>query len=221
VNKKAVVLLSGGLDSSTVLYYVKAKGFEPHCLVFDYGQKHKKEIEQAKKIAKLSGSEFSVIKFHLPWKGSSLIDKAKKIPSHKISEIGKEGSLPSTYVPARNTIFLSFGLSLAETIKAQAIFIGANALDFSGYPDCRPKYFFAWSKLIKSLGLQNGKIKIVAPLIDKTKSEIIKLGLKLKVPYSLTWSCYAGGKKTCGNCDSCKLREKGFSELKRNDPASI
>ncbi|MBU0952276.1 MAG: 7-cyano-7-deazaguanine synthase QueC [Elusimicrobia bacterium] len=218
--KKAVILLSGGLDSATALYYAKAGGYKTHCLIFDYGQKHKKEIEQAKKIAKISGSQYSVIKFQLPWKGSSLTDKTKKIPSHKLNEIGRLGILPSTYVPARNTIFLSFGLSLAETIKARAIFIGANALDFSGYPDCRPKYFSAWSNLIKSLGLRSSKIKIAAPLIAKTKSEIVKLGLKLKVPYSLTWSCYAGGKKPCGNCDSCKLREKGFSELKLNDPSN-
>ncbi|OGS26292.1 MAG: 7-cyano-7-deazaguanine synthase QueC [Elusimicrobia bacterium RIFOXYB2_FULL_48_7] len=224
MNKKAVVLLSGGLDSATALYFAKAKGYKTSCLVFDYGQKHKKEIIRAKKIAKLSGSPCRVVNFRLPWKGSSLIDKTKRIPERGIAEISSvafpDGILPSTYVPARNTIFLSFALSMAETIKAQAIFIGANALDFSGYPDCRPKYFRAWANLVKSLGLSSGNknIKIIAPLVRMTKAQIIRLGRRLGVPYRLTWSCYAGGKTPCMKCDSCKLRQKGFRELKLHDP---
>ncbi len=217
--KKAIVLLSGGLDSTTLLYYIKNKGYKPVCLIFDYGQRHKKEISYAKKIAKITNSDYYIVKFSLDWSDSSLINKNRKVPFHKVSEIGKEGYIPSTYVHARNTIFLSFAVSLAEAKKIKNIFIGANEIDSSGYPDCRNRYFFAWKKLLESLGLKN-KVNIIAPFVKMSKKEIIKLGMKLKVPYDLTWSCYLGGSKPCGKCDSCKLRIKGFKQAGFSDQLS-
>ncbi|MCX5776858.1 MAG: 7-cyano-7-deazaguanine synthase QueC [Candidatus Firestonebacteria bacterium] len=210
VNKKAVILLSGGLDSATTLYFAKAKGCKCSCLLFDYGQRHKKELKSAVKLAKINKCEYTIIKMALPWSKSALTDRKVKIPVNS-KKIGLE--IPVTYVPARNTIFLSFAASYAESIGAKQIFIGANALDYSGYPDCRPKYIKAYEKAV-NLGTKSGAsgktIKINTPLINLTKAEIIKLGMKLKVPYELTWSCYKGGKKPCRKCDSCLLREKGF-----------
>lgn len=214
--RKAVVLLSGGLDSTTTLYIVKNKGFQVHCLIFDYGQRHKKEVKAAKKVAKIAKCPFYVIKINLAWKGSSLLDKKMRLPMNRR---GKE--IPSTYVPARNTIFLSFALSYAETIGARDIFIGANALDYSGYPDCRPRYYQAFNRLAAlatRCGVEHKKIKIHTPLINLKKSQIIKLGFKLGVPYGATWSCYRGGRQPCGRCDSCVLRAKGFLEAGLSDP---
>lgn len=210
--KKAVVLLSGGLDSTTVLYYAKEKGFDCFCLIFDYGQRHKKEIEAARKIAKKAGFPFKILKLSFPFKNSSLLNMSLKIPS---ANSARKTALPSTYVPGRNTIFLSHALSLAESIKASAIFIGANEIDYSGYPDCRPDYLRAWQRLVNSLGLE---IKIQAPLIHMNKAQIVELGQKLGAPLDLTWSCYRGGKKPCGKCDSCAFRQKGFSEAGFTDP---
>ncbi|OGF49279.1 MAG: 7-cyano-7-deazaguanine synthase QueC [Candidatus Firestonebacteria bacterium RIFOXYA2_FULL_40_8] len=211
-NKKAVILLSGGLDSTTTLYYARAKGYKCFCLLFDYGQRHKKELKAAVKLAKMNKSPYNIVKIALPWSKSALTDRKVKVPE-KCKNIGKD--IPVTYVPARNTIFLSFAASFAESIGANKIFIGANALDYSGYPDCRPNYIKAYEKAV-NLGTKSGvsgnKLKIETPLISMTKAEIIKLGRKLKVPYDLTWSCYKGGKKPCGVCDSCLLREKGFEE---------
>jgi len=209
--KKAVILLSGGLDSSTVLYWAKKHSYKCFCLIFDYGQRHKKELESAKKIAVSAGCPYQVVKINLPWNKSSLIDKKQKIPVNKTS-INK---LPSTYVPGRNTIFISFALSYAETIGAKEIFIGANSVDFSGYPDCRPDYYKAMNQVLKALGTG---IKVNAPILRLTKSGIIKLGLKLGVPYKFTWSCYNGDKHPCGKCDSCKFRQKGFVEAGADDP---
>lgn len=212
-NKKAVVLLSGGLDSTTTLYIARRQGYNVMCLIFDYGQRHKKEIEAAKGIA---GDSYKLIRFKLPWGGSSLIDKKMQVPKGRSLRKIQRG-IPSTYVPARNTIFLAFGISYAEAIGAEKIFIGANCLDYSGYPDCRPDYFKAYERLI-SLGTKLGKIGIEAPLLKKTKSEIIRIGTSLGVPYELTWSCYMGGKSPCGECDSCILRAKGFREAGIPDP---
>ena len=212
--KKAVILLSGGLDSSTVLYYAKKRGYSCRCLIFDYSQRHRKEIRSAKKIAKEAGSEATVVKFKFPLKDSSLLDKSRKIPVN-LNPLTQKG-IPSTYVPGRNTVFLSFALSFAETIKASAIFLGANAIDFSGYPDCRPVYYKAWQQLIKSLGLN---IKIAAPLLYLDKKQIVELGMRLKVPFADTWSCYVGAKHPCGVCDSCNFRRKGFSGAGLSDPA--
>ena len=213
MKKKAVVLFSGGLDSTTVLYYALSKGYEVSCLIFDYGQKHKKEIKTASKIAKMLNLSYSMIKIEMPWCKSSLVDKSVKVPEHKTI---KEGYVPTTYVPGRNTIFLSYAVSYAETIKAQAIFIGVNAVDFSSYPDCTPSYLKAMRGVLKAL---KNNIGIIAPIEKMSKNEIIRLGLKLKVPYQYTWSCYNGKKIPCGTCDSCKLRAKGFKEVGINDPA--
>ena len=212
MKNKAVVLLSGGLDSSTVLFIAKNK-HKCSCLIFDYGQRHSRELKSAKKIAACAGCDYKTVKIFFPWKGSSLIDKNKKIPYNK--KIG--GEIPSTYVPGRNTIFLSYALSFAETIDAKKIFIGANAVDFSGYPDCRPQYYKNFNKLL-AVGTKNGDIKIETPLLYKTKKEIVELAVKLGVPLELTWSCYSGGKKPCGKCDSCILRAKGFALVGRKDP---
>ncbi len=201
--KKAVVLLSGGMDSAVTLYFAKSKGFKPHCLIFDYGQRHKKEIDFAKKLARKTGAEYHVLKISLPWKNSALLDKNIEVP-----EKSKKG-IPATYVPARNTIFLSFGLSYAEAIKAGDIFIGANTIDFSGYPDCRPEYFQRFNQLLKR-ATKKKNISIKTPLLHKNKRGIVELGKKLNVPFELTWSCYKGGKKPCGRCDACRLRHKGF-----------
>jgi 7-cyano-7-deazaguanine synthase len=214
--KKAVVLLSGGLDSSTTLFLAKEKNYQCLCLIFDYGQRHKKEILSAKKIAQAAKSKFEIIKIRLPGINSSLLDKNIRIPERK-----KLKGIPSTYVPARNLIFLSFALSFAEGRKAEAIFIGANQIDYSGYPDCRAGFYQALKQVIKKgtkTGVQGKPVKILTPLIDKTKSEIIKLGTRLGVPYKLTWSCYKGQNKPCGECDSCLLREKGFRKAGLNDP---
>ena len=152
MKKKAIILLSGGLDSTTILYQAKEKGFESHCLIFSYGQRHKKEINRAKYIAEQAKSDYQVVKISLPWQGSSLLDFKMSIPQRETID-PKE--IPTTYVPARNIIFLSFAASYAEAINAQAIFIGANAIDYSGYPDCRPEFFKNYQKVLKS-GLKIG-----------------------------------------------------------------
>ncbi|MFT7538166.1 MAG: 7-cyano-7-deazaguanine synthase [Lysobacterales bacterium] len=217
--KKAIVLLSGGLDSATILYDAKKKGFKPYCLIFDYGQRHDKEIKQAKKIADAVKAKYEIVKIQMPWLGSSLLDKSMKLPEHTVID---QKEIPSTYVPARNIIFLSFAASYAEAVDAEGLFIGANAIDYSGYPDCRPDFFDAYKKVMKKglkTGVKGKNIKIYTPLLRKTKAQIIKMGIKLKVPYELTWSCYAGGRKPCGVCDSCLLRAKGFEEAKCIDLA--
>ncbi|MDP3041629.1 MAG: 7-cyano-7-deazaguanine synthase QueC [Candidatus Omnitrophota bacterium] len=212
IAKTAVVLLSGGLDSATALYFAKAKGYQCRCLIFDYGQLHKKEITSAVNIAKASRCPYEILKIGFPWRGSALLDKKVKI-SKKI----KPG-IPSTYVPARNIIFLSFALSFAETIKAKAIFIGAHAQDYSGYPDCRPEFFQVFAEMAKVGTYGGGRIKILAPLLNKKKAQIISLGQRLGVPFNLSWSCYRGAKLPCGICDSCYYRAKGFKEAGLADP---
>jgi len=216
--KRAIVLLSGGLDSATALYIAKNKGYKITCLIFDYGQRHRKEIEAAKRIAREAENPYCVGKIKFPWGGSSLLGK-EKIPEH-----GKflSKNIPSTYVPARNIIFLSFALSFAEAIKAKVVFIGAHSQDYSGYPDCRPEFLNAFrmaAALGTAAGVSKKGVKIIAPLINKNKSDIIKLGIKLKVPYKYTWSCYEGGRIPCGKCDSCYYRAKGFREAGIPDPS--
>jgi len=220
-NKKAVILLSGGLDSATVLYWAVKKGYDPQALIFDYGQRHRREVGSARALCKRAGVPYQVISIKLPWQGSSLLDKKKALPKAKnLKAVGAE--IPSTYVPGRNTLFLSYGVSFAEATGAGAVMIGANALDYSGYPDCRPDFITAMSTVFKlgtKAGRQGRPIRIIAPLLKLTKAQIIKLGNKLDVPYRLTWSCYSGGKKPCGTCDACLLRAKGFREAGAKDPA--
>lgn len=217
--EKAVVLLSGGLDSAVSLYAARDQGYECHCLAFDYGQRHDREIECARKIAERSKSTLDVVRLDFPWKGSSLVDRDEPIPFDRtIDQI--KSAVPSTYVPARNTIFLSVAASFAETIGASAIFIGAHFEDSSGYPDCRESYLKAFDKVIE-LGTKRGlekKLKLEFPLIKKSKSQIIELGISLGVPFELTWSCYTGGSLPCARCDSCILRAKGFAEAGCEDP---
>ncbi len=221
MNKKAIVLLSGGLDSAVTLYLAKRQGFKCHCLIFDYGQRHKKEIESAKRIAKVASCPYRILRIRLPWKGSSLLDKKVPISQQANRQTGKRANIPATYVPGRNTIFLSFALSFAEATGAEVIFIGANAIDFSGYPDCRSEFYRAFNKVIAKgtkVGVKGEGIKIETPLIQRTKAQIIRLGAQLGVPFELTWSCYRGGKRPCGKCDSCHFRTKGFAEADLPDP---
>ena len=219
---KAVILLSGGLDSSTVLYQALADGCECCAISFDYQQRHRKELNSAREVAKKAGVvEHQVIKFDLrQWGGSALTDNSIDLPQERSLEEMSQ-NIPVTYVPARNTIFLSFAVSYAETIAAERIYIGVNALDYSGYPDCRPDYIQAMQSVFR-LGTKQGRegnpINIITPLIDLKKTEIIQLGNKLGVPWDLTWSCYSGGDVACGVCDSCRLRLAAFAELGLTDP---
>ncbi len=218
---KAIVLLSGGLDSATVLYMAKQAGYELHALSFNYGQKHSRELESAKEIGKKAGvKSHKVVTLSLDlWGGSSLTDSGMDVKDGELNS----ADIPDTYVPARNMVFLSVAASFAEAIGAQNIFIGVSQMDYSGYVDCRQEFIESMEAAI-NLGTvaaveNNQKIKIHTPLINMTKAEEIKAGLDLGVDYSLTWSCYRGGEKPCGTCDSCLLRAKAFEEVGVKDPA--
>lgn len=212
--RKGVILLSGGIDSAVTLYFAKTKGYRLSALICDYGQRHKKEIECAKKIAGLNKIDYHLIKCDLSWVKSALVDEKIKVP---LKRNLKSKSVPSTYVSARNIIFLSYAASLAETIKAKAIFIGAHVQDYSGYPDCRPNFLNSFQKAL-NLGLRDDGLRIIAPLLNKDKKDIIKMGIKLKVPFEYTWSCYQGGQFPCLKCDSCRFRISGFEKLGLVDP---
>ena len=224
--KNIVVLLSGGLDSSTLAYLAVKKSHpylqnRVYSLTFDYGQTHKKELYSARNISKkIKAVEHKIVKFDLTlWGGSSLTDRRMKIPQNKKKLISK--SIPNTYVPARNTIFLTFALAYAEAVKADEIYIGVNSIDYSGYVDCRPAFIKKFQELVKVATVSgvNGRVtKIKTPLINLSKAEIVKLGEKLGVPWSSTWSCYMGGKLACGLCDSCQFRLKGFMQAGVKDP---
>ena len=221
----AVVLLSGGLDSSTVLAYANSEGRRCHALSFSYGQRHSVEVEAAKKVATALGAyRHLVADIDLRVFGHSALTADIAVPHFGAGEEPPEG-IPVTYVPARNTIFLSYALALAETIGAQEIFLGVNALDYSGYPDCRPAYIAAFEQmanLATKAAVEAGqRVSIRAPLISMTKAEIISLGLRLGVDYSLTHSCYdpLPNGTPCGTCDSCRLRARGFAALGLEDPA--
>ena len=226
MEKKAVVLLSGGLDSTTTLAIAKQEGFEIYALSFDYGQRHRIELEQAQKIAKKFGViDHQIITINLRQFGGSALTDSIEVPIHREEKrMGEE--IPVTYVPARNTIFLSFCLAYAEVNKAPHIFLGINAVDYSGYPDCRPEFIAAFEKLAnlatKASVEGKEKLKIHTPLIQLTKAEIILKGIELDIDYSLTHSCYSPERdgKACGICDSCKLRLRGFKEAGLEDPVN-
>ena len=217
MNKKAVVLLSGGLDSATALAIAKEQGFEVFAISFDYGQRHKIELNAAKAVAKyLSVKEHLIIDIDLKKIGGSALTADIEIPKGRETNQMAD-SIPVTYVPARNTIFLSLALGWAEAIGADNIFIGANVVDYSGYPDCRPEFFAAFEKMANlgtKAGLEDRCFKIHAPLIQMSKAQIIKTGIELGVDYSRILSCYdpSAEGKACGSCDSCMLRKKGFQE---------
>ncbi|MEF3280613.1 MAG: 7-cyano-7-deazaguanine synthase QueC [Elusimicrobiota bacterium] len=215
--KKAIISLSGGLDSTTCLAWAVYKGYKCYAVSFDYGQRHIREIKSARKVSEYYKVNLVEIKLNFPWlKVSSLVDKNKKLPDKTYKEIVK-GNIPSTYVPGRNLVFTSILASYADSINADFIILGPNAIDYSGYPDCRPEFYRNLSKAIK-YGTKSKNIKILTPIINLSKKEIVELAYKLKAPIHLTWSCYYGGKKPCGRCDSCKLRAKGFKEAGLKDP---
>lgn len=218
---RAVILLSGGLDSTTTLWIARARGFRCYPLVVAYGQRHRKEIQAAQRLARRAGGPARVVHLQTPWGGSALTDRRIPVPtSRSVAQIGR--GIPATYVPARNTIFLSLALGYAEAIGAARVFIGANCLDASGYPDCRPAFYRAFAQVARrgtKQGVQGRPIRIVTPLLRRTKAQIIRWGRRLGVPYALTWSCYLGGRRPCGRCDSCLLRAKGFAEAGVPDPA--
>jgi len=211
---KVVCLLSGGIDSAVTSAIAKSRGYEVYTITFDYGQRHRKEMKCAEEIAKWLGAKHKVIKADLRQIGGSALTDNIQIPDEY------EG-MPPTYVPARNTIFLSYALAYAEVIDADAIFIGVNAVDYSGYPDCREEYIKAFqnmANLATKRGVEGKEIKIEAPILYLTKGEIIRKGIELGVPFEKTWSCYRGGKKACGKCPSCLIRLKGFVEAGTEDP---
>jgi len=212
--KKGIVLLSGGIDSATTLYIAKKQGYALHALIFDYQQIHRKEITAAKKIARYAGIAYQCVHVTIPWSKSSLTDARVPLPLDQTAQLR---GIPSTYVSGRNIIFLSYAVSFAESLGATHVFIGAHVQDYSGYPDCRPEFLEAFQRAVR-LGLKTSTIKIKAPLLHKNKKEIIRAGLRLKVPYRFTWSCYAGGRRPCGRCDSCYFRMRAFSELGIKDP---
>lgn len=225
MSKEAVVLLSGGLDSTTVLAIAKDAGFEPNALSFRYGQRHAAELEAAARVAKYLGVRRHVIaQIDLRMFGGSALTSDIAVPKDRpIDEMAN--GIPVTYVPARNTIFLSFALSWAEVLGVSDIFIGVNALDYSGYPDCRPEYIEAYERmanLATRAGVEGrAQIKIHTPLIRLSKAQIIERGLELGIDYSLTCTCYdpTPSGEACGHCDACLLRLKGFAEVGMHDPA--
>jgi len=223
--RKAVVLLSGGLDSTTALAIALSEGFDVHALTFRYGQRHEQEIEAARRVAKRFGvSKHFIANLDLRlFGGSALTDDIDVPKGRSLEEMGD--GIPVTYVPARNTIFLSYALAWAEVLGSSDIFIGVNALDYSGYPDCRPEYIKAYeamANLATKAGVEGRQcLKIHTPLIELTKAQIIQRGLELGVDYALTHSCYDPDTDglACSTCDSCLLRARGFAELGRPDPA--
>ena len=222
--RPAVVLLSGGLDSTTVAAMAREQGYAVHALSFDYGQNHKVELDAARRVAEALGLARHVIaKVDLRTFGGSALTSDQPVPKHRSAEAIGQG-VPATYVPARNTVFLSLALALAETIDATDIFIGVNALDYSGYPDCRPEFIEAFERMANlgtKMGTEGRAIRIHTPLIRLTKREIVEEGQRLGVDYSITTTCYDPGAKGegCAACDACLLRLKGFAEAGLRDPA--
>jgi len=221
---KAVVLLSGGLDSATTLAIARSEGFECHALSFEYGQRHARELDSARRLAgALGAKEHLVLRLDLRAIGGSALTAEIEVPKGRSGEAIAAG-IPITYVPARNTIFLSHALAWAEVLEARDLFIGVNVLDASGYPDCRPEFIEAFERLAglaTRAGVEgHGRFRIHAPLITLSKAEIIRRGVALRVDYGLTWSCYEPQPdgRACGLCDACLLRKKGFAEAGLADP---
>ena len=218
---KAVVLLSGGLDSAVTLAIAVNDADEVTAVSFRYGQKHTKELDSAEAVCKHYGIEHKIIDIDLSSFRSALTDKSIKVPSYRKGKLEKE--IPSTYVPARNIIFLSIAAGVCESIGAEAIYIGANSIDYSGYPDCRREFFEAFRTMLEvgtKAGTEGKAPEIRTPILDLTKAEIVRKGKELNAPLHLTWSCYEGGDKACGKCDSCRLRLKGFKEAGYSDEIS-
>jgi 7-cyano-7-deazaguanine synthase len=226
VPKKAVVMLSGGLDSTTVLAIAKQEGFLPYALSFQYAQRHQAELVAAARVANAMGAEeHAVVDVNLNMFGGSALTAPLDVPKHRTEAELSQG-IPVTYVPARNTVFLSIALAWAEVLEADDIFVGVNALDYSGYPDCRPEYIRAFEQMAnlatKAAVEGRQRIQIHAPLIELTKAQIIQRGLALGVDYAITHSCYDPDSdgRACGSCDSCLLRIKGFREAGVPDPTT-
>ena len=210
---KAVILLSGGLDSATAAAQAIADGYEPIALSLRYGQRHDRELQAAQQIAQHLGiAEHQIIDVNLDqWGGSSLTDRNQALPQEGV----KPNEIPSTYVPGRNTVFIAIALSLAEARGADAIYLGINAVDYSGYPDCRPDYLSAFQRLAElssKAGLEGHAPQLIAPLVRDSKVDIVKRAVQLGVPVPATWSCYQGGEEPCGRCDSCRIRDRALIE---------
>jgi 7-cyano-7-deazaguanine synthase len=225
-NPGAICLLSGGLDSATCLAIARREGYDCYCLSFDYGQRHRVELDAARRVAQqLGAKEHRIVQIDLRAFGGSALTADLDVPKDRV-EVEMTGAIPVTYVPARNTIFLSFALAYAEVTEASDIFIGVNAIDYSGYPDCRPEFiraFEAMGNLATRAGVEgSSRVSIHTPLIDMTKAEIVRTAVELGVDIGLTHSCYdpdASG-RACGRCDSCILRRKGFEEAGETDPVA-
>lgn len=212
-SKKAVILLSGGLDSATVAAQAIADGYEVMALSFRYGQRHERELLAARQVAAaLKITEHFIVDVNLAqWGGSALTDENIAVPTEGV----KDGEIPITYVPGRNTVFIAIALSLAEAKGAEAIYLGINAVDYSGYPDCRPDYLEAFQKLAalsSKVGLEGHAPQLIAPLVLDSKTDIVRRAKRLGVPIELTWSCYQGGEIPCGVCDSCRIRDRAILE---------
>jgi 7-cyano-7-deazaguanine synthase len=227
--RRAVLLLSGGLDSATVLAIARAQGFEVYALAFSYGQRHDVELRAAERVAKAGGAaELRVVELDLRAFGGSALTSELEVPKGRDAaeiEAAVDEEVPVTYVPARNTIFLSFGLAFAEVLSARDIFLGANRVDFSGYPDCRPEFVQAFEELanVATAHAKGGRIRVHAPLMDMNKADIIREGTRLGVDYAITHSCYDPVLRddevlACGRCDACVLRRKGFTQAGVKDP---
>ncbi len=216
---KAVVLLSGGLDSTTTLAQAIADGNEVVALSFRYGQRHSKELVSAANVANYYGVKHVIVDMDLSMFRSALTREEIEVPENRDeSQMGSD--IPVTYVPARNIIMLSVAAGLCESVDADRIYIGANVVDYSGYPDCRPEFFYAFEKMINvgtKSGVEGHPIRIETPILQCSKADIVRLGKKLEAPLHLTWSCYEGGEKACGKCDSCQLRLRGFEEAGYKD----
>jgi 7-cyano-7-deazaguanine synthase len=218
----ALVILSGGLDSTVCMAIAVRNHHDALALTFDYGQRHRMEIDRAGQVAAHYGAEQLIVALDASrWGGSALTDHSIAVP-HAAPPNASDDAIPVTYVPARNLVFLAVAMGVAEARKADDVYLGVNALDYSGYPDCRPEFVRAFERaaaLALKRGVEGNPVAVRTPLIDRTKADIVRLGLSLNAPLQLTWSCYRGGSRPCGDCDACALRAKGFAEAGVRDPA--